>query len=88
MASYYIRQNGRVTGPLGEEELARRIELNVVRSLDRISEDGEVWEFVKDSKFWHHEVECGGQVDMPFLQTAGAGVNLPMPTPLPTRMKR
>ena len=87
MAAYYIKQNGRVSGPLGDEELARRIELNVVRSLDRISEDGVKWEFVKDSKFWHHEAERGGQVDMPFLQSFDSPSS-PHPVPLPTRMKR
>ena len=87
MASYYVKQNGRVSGPLDGEELARRIELNVVRSLDRISEDGSTWEFVKDSKFWHHDTEIGGQIDMPFLSSFDS-FSSPHPVPLPTRMKR
>lgn len=87
MGRYYIKQAGRVTGPFEREEIVRRIELNVVRSLDRISEDGATWTYVKDSDFWRTEVERGGQVDMPFL-SAMDSLDAPHPVPLPTRLRR
>lgn len=86
MENYYIKQAGRVTGPFTRDDIARRIDLNVVRSLDRISKDGVTWTFVKDSDFWRTDGDASGQIDMPFISSL-ASPDSPNPVPLPTRFR-
>ena len=50
--NWWIKQSGRIEGPVTEEELLKRIRLNVVRSLDRVSEDGRTWRFLRDVDLW------------------------------------
>lgn len=50
--TWWIKQSGRIEGPISEDELLKRIRLNVVRSLDRVSDDGRTWRFLRDVNLW------------------------------------
>ncbi len=49
---WWIRKNGAVEGPLSSEQVEKRIKLNMLGSLDRISNDGRNWQYVRDTSFW------------------------------------
>ena len=50
---WWINRNGNVEGPLQEGQIEKRIKLNMLRSLDRISDDKTTWCYVKDTAFWN-----------------------------------
>lgn len=54
---WWICRKGTIEGPYDEAQIIKRIKLNVLRSLDSISEDKINWVYVKDSKFWYSGVE-------------------------------
>lgn len=39
-------------GPFSDDQIAKRISLNMINSLDRISEDCKNWQYVRDTEFW------------------------------------
>ena len=49
---WYINKNGNVEGPFSSEQIGKRVKLNMLRSLDRISEDKVTWQYVRDTRFW------------------------------------
>lgn len=49
---WWLSQQGRISGPFSEAELRRRIELNLVRSLDRVSQDQSTWQFARQTALW------------------------------------
>lgn len=50
---WWINKSGAIEGPLSSEQLEKRVKLNMLRSLDRISEDKVKWFYVKDTVFWN-----------------------------------
>lgn len=50
---WWINQNGNIEGPLSTEQIERRVKINMLRSLDKISNDKIKWIYVKDSRFWN-----------------------------------
>lgn len=50
---WWIGRNGTVEGPFSSEQVERRVKLNMLRSLDRVSEDRSRWLYVKDTMFWN-----------------------------------
>ena len=50
---WWINKNGNVEGPFSSEQLEKRVKLNMLRSLDRVSEDKAKWFYVKDTVFWN-----------------------------------
>lgn len=50
---WWINKGGTIEGPLASEQLEKRVKLNMLRSLDRISEDKVKWFYVKDTAFWN-----------------------------------
>ena len=49
---WWIRKNGRTEGPYSEEDIRKRITLNMVGSLDRVSIDRQRWQYLKDTELW------------------------------------
>lgn len=49
---WWIRRNGRTEGPYSEEDIRKRITLNMVGSLDRVSIDRQRWQYLKDTELW------------------------------------
>lgn len=49
---WWIFIKNRVEGPLTKEQVYSRIKLNILRSLDKISNDKQNWVYVKDTEFW------------------------------------
>ena len=50
---WWINRNGVVEGPLSAGQIEKRVKLNMLRSLDRVSEDKTNWFYVKDTAFWN-----------------------------------
>jgi hypothetical protein len=50
---WWINKNGAIEGPLSSEQMKKRVKLNMLRSLDRVSEDKAKWFYVKDTIFWN-----------------------------------
>ena len=50
---WWINKNGAIEGPLSSEQMEKRVKLNMLRSLDRVSEDKAKWFYVKDTIFWN-----------------------------------
>ena len=50
---WWINKNGNIEGPFSSEQLEKRVKLNMLRSLDRVSEDKAKWFYVKDTVFWN-----------------------------------
>lgn len=49
---WYVNKSGNVEGPFSSEQIEKRVKLNMLRSLDRISEDKATWLYVRDTGFW------------------------------------
>ncbi len=49
---WWISRNGRTEGPYSEEDIRKRITLNMVGSLDRVSIDRQRWQYLKDTELW------------------------------------
>ena len=49
---WWINKNGAIEGPLSSEQIEKRIKFNMLRSLDRVSQDKKQWFYVKDTNFW------------------------------------
>lgn len=52
---WWIQKSGRTEGPYSEDDIYKRIALNMVGSLDRVSIDQQRWQYLKDTKFWRPE---------------------------------
>ncbi len=50
--TWWVRKNGRVEGPFKEEDVQKRIRLNLLGSLDSVSSDGKRWKYLKDTELW------------------------------------
>ncbi len=50
--SWWINRNGPVDGPFSDDEMRKRIMLNLLGSLDRVSIDGRKWMYLKDTELW------------------------------------
>ena len=50
---WWILKNSSLEGPLTAEQVQKRVALNMLGSLDRISEDKKNWRYVRDSIFWN-----------------------------------
>ena len=50
---WWINKSGVVEGPFSAEQMQKRVKLNMLRSLDRVSEDKAKWFYVKDTIFWN-----------------------------------
>ena len=50
---WWINKNGNIEGPFSSEQLEKRVKLNMLRSLDRVSEDKAKWFYVKDTVLWN-----------------------------------
>lgn len=49
---WWIRKNGHTEGPFSEEGIRKRIALNMVGSLDRVSMDRQHWQYLMDTELW------------------------------------
>lgn len=49
---WWLSRNGQIQGPFPEGEMRRQIALNLIRSLDRVSEDRCTWQFVRNTSLW------------------------------------
>ena len=49
---WWIKKNGRPEGPFSESDIRKRIALNMLGSLDRVSSDGSRWAYLKDTALW------------------------------------
>ena len=50
---WWISKNGHIEGPLPDEQVRRRINLNLIGSLDRVSQDRKNWVYLRDTKLWN-----------------------------------
>lgn len=50
---WWINKSGVVEGPFSAEQMQKRVKLNMLRSLDRVSEDKAKWFYVRDTIFWN-----------------------------------
>lgn len=50
---WWINKNGNIEGPFSSEQIEKRVKLNMLRSLDRVSEDKAKWYYVKDTVLWN-----------------------------------
>ena len=93
---WWIKRTGRMEGPLSEEEIRKRIRLNLLGSLDRVSGDGNTWKYLKDSELWRPAVPR--TVSSPFSSIesieAPSGIHPspsviagPVRTPIPERLQ-
>ena len=53
--SWWVKKNGHVEGPYLECDVRKRIDLNLIGSLDRVSQDKQNWHYLKDSELWRRE---------------------------------
>lgn len=49
---WWVKKNGHADGPFSEEDIRKRITLNLIGSLDRVSIDGVKWNYLKDTELW------------------------------------
>lgn len=73
--TYWTRKNGRVEGPFPSEQVRRRINLNLLASLDEVSTDCRHWARLRDTELWNP------------VRTVPEEVELPAEPP-PARLKR
>lgn len=50
---WWVNKMGRIDGPFNSDEIIRRIKLNMLKSLDRVSEDKRQWYYIKDTELWN-----------------------------------
>lgn len=53
MSAWFLRKNGRVFGPIPEEELMNKVRMGLVLSTDEVSRDGRSWERLVRSSLWN-----------------------------------
>ena len=51
--NYYLRKSGVVSGPFPEEDLRRRLTLNLLTSMDEVSQDGRSWKRIRQTTLWN-----------------------------------
>ena len=49
---WWVRKSGRTEGPYSDDDIRKRIALNMVGSLDRVSTDQQRWQYLKDTGLW------------------------------------
>lgn len=50
---WWINKNGNIEGPFSSEQISKRVKLNMLRSIDKVSEDRAKWFYVRDTAFWN-----------------------------------
>ena len=50
--SWWISRHGHAEGPFDDGDMRKRIALNLIGSLDRVSSDGKKWKYLKDTELW------------------------------------
>lgn len=50
--NYFIRKSGVVSGPFPEEDVRRRLQLNLLTSMDEASIDGRTWKRIRQTPLW------------------------------------
>lgn len=50
--NWYLRKSGIVSGPFAEEEIRRRLSLNLLTSMDEVSPDGRSWRRIRQTPLW------------------------------------
>lgn len=50
--NYYIRKSGVVSGPFPEEDVRRRLSMNLLTSMDEASMDGRNWQRIRQTPLW------------------------------------
>lgn len=50
--NYFIRKSGIVSGPFPEEDIRRRLSLNLLTSMDEASADGRAWRRIRQTPLW------------------------------------
>lgn len=66
---WWINKNGNIEGPFSSEQAEKRVKLNMLRSLDRVSEDKKKWLYVKDTILWNPVRTIRDTESLPPLQT-------------------
>lgn len=51
--NYYLRKSGVVSGPFPEEDIRRRLTLNLLTSMDEASTDGRSWKRIRQTPLWN-----------------------------------
>ena len=49
---WWIKKNGCAEGPYSVDDMRKRIALNMIGSLDRVSPDMQRWQYLKDTELW------------------------------------
>lgn len=62
---YWIRKNGRIEGPFPPEQVRRRINLNLLGSLDEVSTDRLRWAHIRDTELWNPVRTMPETVELP-----------------------
>ena len=70
--TWWIRRNGHEEGPFSDDDMRKRITLNMIGSLDRVSTNRQRWQYLKDTELWHPKKK---EVEVPptFAVTAECG---------------
>ena len=86
---WWIKRAGRMEGPLSEEEIRKRIRLNLLGSLDRVSEDGNTWKYLKDSELWRPAVPKQVSPPVSPIESIGAPsvIHPSVRAPIPERLQ-
>lgn len=94
---WWINKNGTVEGPFTSDQIEKRVKLNMLRSLDRVSNDKVKWLYLRDTKFWNPTRTLEQSIspalsttprgrlhaDMPFEQTPRFTSSTPFQTRFP-----
>ena len=78
----WIEKSSVRQGPLSEDQVAQRVRLGLLGSLDRISVDGESWTYLRDTAFWN-PTRTLSEVSAPQQPQVAAAPVRSAPTPVP-----
>lgn len=79
---WWVRKNGHVEGPFSEDGIRKRITLNMVGSLDRVSADRQHWQYLRDTELWRPRQTKSAETPQDRIEQAMA--TSPCSTPHPT----
>ncbi|MBR4653309.1 MAG: trypsin-like peptidase domain-containing protein [Kiritimatiellae bacterium] len=61
---WWIRRNGHVEGPFSDDDMRKRITLNMIGSLDRVSTNKQRWQYLKDTELWRPQKNGAGSISL------------------------
>ena len=94
---WWVRLNGHTEGPFSEVDIRKRISLNMIGSLDRVSADGRSWKYLKDTELWRPSTSSSAPSPMPVVLPDASSPSPPLSArpmsaempqvPIPERLK-